>query len=175
MKTYPDHNGREIEWPDDYAEPLAGANASPLAGRTKFDAMKADIKRRGLREKIKLTRDGKIAEGRNRYRALRELGWSHKRVVEEAAIFEKASDHDAAMSNIMRVNRTNFGLIASYLIANPKALEALLKDRNGCSSSTVQRVLDACRFWGGSSYLSDPAQKNLWRALQSPSPRRFDG
>src|SRR5258708_1396072 len=118
MKTFPNHNGRQIPWPDDWAEPLAGANAGPLAGNVKFEAMKEDIKKRGLREKIQLTPDGKIASGRNRYRALRQLGWSHERIVAEASITVEATNLDAALSNIMRVNRTNFGLIASYLIAN---------------------------------------------------------
>ena len=41
--------------------------------------MKADIKRRGLREKVHLTPAGKLAEGRNRYRALRGAGTSRGR------------------------------------------------------------------------------------------------
>ena len=53
--------------------------------------MKADIKRRGLREKVHLTPAGKLAEGRNGYRALRELGWTHGRIEAEAAVVEKAS------------------------------------------------------------------------------------
>ena len=31
----------------------------------------------------------------------------------------------------MRVNRSNFALVASYLIVNPRALAALLKAREG--------------------------------------------
>jgi CENP-B N-terminal DNA-binding domain len=157
MKYYPDHHGRQIAWPDDWPEPLPGANAGPLANPAKFEALTQDIKARGLREKIKLTPEGKLAEGRNRYRALRRLGWKHERILAEACVTVEASDLDAALSNIMRVNRTNFGLIASYLLAYPKTLATLLKDRKngsksgtqaklaaiiGCSSQTIVRVLD---------------------------------
>jgi hypothetical protein len=157
MKYYPDHHGRQIAWPDDWPEPLAGANAGPLANPAKFEALTQDIKARGLREKIKLTPEGKLAEGRNRYRALRALGWSHGRIIKEASLVEEATDADAALSNIMRVNRTNFGLISSYLLAYPQTLATLLKDRKngnksgaqakvaaiiGCSSDTIRRVLD---------------------------------
>lgn len=157
MKYYPDQHGRKIPWPDSWPEPLFGANAGPLANPAKFEAMVNDIKTRGLREKIKLTSDGKIAEGRNRYRALRQLSWSHERIVAEACVTSESTNRDAVLSNIMRVNRTNFGLIASYLMAHPKTLTDLLKDRKngsksgkqvnlatiiGCTSPTVKRVLD---------------------------------
>jgi hypothetical protein len=140
---YPDQHGRKIKWPDDWPEPLAGANAGPLANAAKFEAMKEDIASRGLREKIKLTRDGKIAEGRNRYRALRDLEWSHEKIVAEACVVVEATDLDAALSNIMQVNRTNLGLIASYLRAHPKTLAVLLKDRKNRSKSGEQAKLAA--------------------------------
>ena len=49
------------------------ASAFPLLEGEEFDELVDDIKRNGLREKIDL-HQGKIADGRNRYRALLQLG-----------------------------------------------------------------------------------------------------
>ena len=156
MKLYADDND-DVEWPDDWPKPTKGANMSPLMSAERFEATKRDIKANGLYDKIHFTPDREISKGRSRYRALREIGWSHERIVEEASITVKSSDASDTMSNILRVHRSTPALIASYMLANPEALKKLLVDREngtksgsakkvaaviGCSAMTISRFLD---------------------------------
>ena len=50
------------------------ANIFPMMQGEEFDALKSDIEANGLREAVWLHQDGRIIDGRNRYRACCELG-----------------------------------------------------------------------------------------------------
>jgi len=58
--------------PDPRSHPAA--SIFPLLEGAKFQALKTDIERYGQREPVVLWRDGSILDGRNRWRACRELG-----------------------------------------------------------------------------------------------------
>jgi hypothetical protein len=161
MTHYLDHNRRAIEWPDDWPEPMSGANAAPLAGRLKYEALKRDIQKRGLQEKILFTPDGRISAGRNRYRVLRDLGWTHDEIMAKAVIIREANDNDTVLSNILRVNRTNAGLVASYLLANPKLLTGLEKNRTSKAHGLemVAKILHVNILRKDSSFTKDDMEK----------------
>lgn len=55
-------------------QPHPVANIFPIMNQADFDALKADIATNGLLEDIWLHPDGRIVDGRNRYRACCELG-----------------------------------------------------------------------------------------------------
>ena len=85
-----------FDWPDDWPQPTKGANASPMLDEVAFAALKADIEKNGLHDYIHFTKSGKIAKGRNRYRALRELGKSHDDI---AVTFLRALSAPSALSH----------------------------------------------------------------------------
>jgi hypothetical protein len=118
-----------FDWPDDWPQPTKGANASPLLDDAAFAALKADIAKNELNDRIHFTKSGKIAKGRNRYRALRELGKSHDDIVMMYGKIAPTSDESDMLSNTLRVHRTKTSNLASYFIICPGQLRDLVSDR----------------------------------------------
>jgi transposase-like protein len=154
-------DGTTFDWPDDWPQPTKGANASPLLNAEAFEATKRDIEKNGLYDKIHFTPEGKISKGRSRYRMLRELGWTHERIVEKASVIVETTDEQDALSNILRAHRTKTAHVASYFIVNFEEPKTLIDERKkkgggpkrsgllskvaktvGCDPAVVTRLID---------------------------------
>jgi transposase-like protein len=160
----PTQDGTTFDWPDDWPMPTLGAWVSPLLAEAAFAALKANIEKEGLHDKIHFTRSGKIAKGRNRYRALRELGKTHDEIVKGHGKIATTNDESDLLSNILRVHRSKTASLASFFIICPGKLRDLISDRKrqqktgagpkrsglvseiatklGCSPAVVTRLVD---------------------------------
>ena len=132
----------QFEWPADWPKATKGANCSPLLLGEAYEAFKRDIVKNGVYDKIHRNSRDEITQGRNRYRALRELGKTHGEIFKKYSVIdlEQSPDSDL-LSNILRVHRSKPALVASYAMANPKSLKQLLSDREkGTKSGEARKV-----------------------------------
>jgi hypothetical protein len=90
------------------------ADLFPLMEGTEFDKLVADIKANGLREKIDLY-EGKIVDGRNRYRALLRLDIN--RSADDKQFFRKALYAHSAGGEIAAHEQSNDDKVRAYIIS----------------------------------------------------------
>ena len=138
--------------------PLAGI--FPLMEGEEFDALVADIKANGLYLPIELY-DGMILDGRNRYRALRALGW-HPDQIEEQTLTAGPSGTDTHLrvddpvayvisKNIHRRHLTaeeKIKYVAQLVAAQPEKSDRLLAKETGVSHPTIAKARRAAEATG---------------------------
>jgi len=90
------------------------ADIFPLMEGEEFDALVADIKANGLREKIDLYK-GKIVDGRNRYRALQQLGIDPS--TDPTRYLRKAIYAHSAGGTVTPYEHTNDDRVRAYVIS----------------------------------------------------------
>src|SRR5262249_53020714 len=129
------------------------ADIFPLMEGAEFDALVADIKANGLLLPIELY-DGMILDGRNRYRAVRELGWHPDQILEWHTLTTGPSGGDTDLrvddpfayvisKNIRRRHLTaeqKRDLIAKLLKARPEKSNRQIGKQIGASHHTVKEV-----------------------------------
>jgi hypothetical protein len=90
------------------------ANSFPLMEGAEFDALVADMKANGLREKIDLYQ-GKIVDGRNRYRALQRLGIDPS--ADPSRYFRKAIYAHSVGGDIAPHEQDNDAKVLAYVVS----------------------------------------------------------
>lgn len=115
------------------------ANIFPLMNSEEFDQLKADIEERGQREYAVLF-EGKIIDGRNRYRACKALG-----IECEFSELEECDDPVAYVisANLHRrqLKTSQRAMCAAKLAGLPHGAHGKTKDEQNCSSSAEAALL----------------------------------
>jgi len=136
------------------------ADIFPLMEGEEFDALVADIKANGLYLPIELY-DGMILDGRNRYRAVRALGW-HPDRIEEQTLTAGPSGTDTHLrvddpvayvisKNIHRRHLTaeeKIKYVAQLVAAQPEKSDRLLAKETGVSHPTIAKARRAAEATG---------------------------
>jgi|SRR5262249_30977300 len=162
------------------------AEIFPLMEGEEFGALVADIKAHGLQEYICLY-DGKIIDGRNRYRACLAAGWTMEAIDEMCLPSEDYIDNERGgpaafviSANIHRRHVTaeqKRDLIAAVLKANPEKSDRAIAKELGVSHPTVAKA----RASTGNSLpvdkrigLDGKARKVKKRAARNGTPPRVN-
>lgn len=120
------------------------ANIFPMMEDDQFDALVADILRHGIQTPITLYQ-GKILDGRNRYRAAREAGYK----LTAKDFRDLPSDQDpkqfvvSANAQRRQLNQEQKRKFLAWLIRdNPTASDVIIASLAGCDKKTVKSVRD---------------------------------
>jgi DNA-binding Lrp family transcriptional regulator len=158
------------------------ANLFPLMEGVEFDGLVADIKLNGLREPI-VTYEGKILDGRNRYRACIELGAA-------PGLTEFSGDDPKAFVISANIRRRHLSaedkgkIIADLLKADPSRSDRQIADIAKASPTTVGKRRARMEAAGDVSRLDtrrdtkgrkQPAKKKASKSVTKASrPARWD-
>ena len=159
------------------------AETYPLMEGKDFDELVEDIRQHGVRERIALA-DGKIADGRNRYRAAKAAGYQF--VEDDFYTVDHAVDLPALILslNYHRRHLTNEQkreVIADKILANPDASSRQIAEEVKASHNTVEKVrrglvatgqvdqLDKRTGQGGKARTTSPTRQS------APKPKSLSG
>jgi len=112
------------------------ADVFPLLEGKEFDELRNDINTQGLLEPIVLL-DGKVLDGRNRYRALVALGWNEKRILRHCKEFDDSDGKIKPLNYVIGKNIKRRHLTADD---RKKALARLFEANPGMSTSAAAKI-----------------------------------
>jgi hypothetical protein len=138
----------------------------PLLEGAEFDALVADIKANGLREAIVL-HEGKILDGRNRYRALRTLGISPEGIRDHYCVTKDCIDqhHGGPAAYVISANihrrhlkpEQKIEMLAKLVAAHPEKSDRALAKQAGVDHKTMAKARRKAEATGEAS----PVEKRV--------------